>query len=91
MFSKIKMFEKTFTQIESFQNEFTVTYYLTLEDNYYGIELEQISKSDCLVQSKIKISNDKSLVEDILTFVYENTIPIETFDDVLDELLNLRQ
>ncbi len=91
MLVKEKMFEKNFTEIKDFQNKSNLSYCLITEENNYGIEIDRLEKEENYVQTHKNISLDKNLVIDILTYVYENAVPIETSEDIIKELIEKRK
>lgn len=87
MVTKTKLLEKTFTPIKGLQAQGCTSYYLTKENSFYGISVEHSSGQQILSHTQNNISTNKESVTNILTFLYENAIPVETIDDIIVELL----
>lgn len=91
MIFKENLFEKNYSEIKDFQHKSICTYCLIEDNSNYGIEVDYLINNKNFNQRCSNISNNKNLVINILTYLYENSVPIETFDDVIAELLEKRK
>lgn len=91
MSTKTLMFTKNYSNIKNLQTKSTTTYYLVTLDNLCSVEIHY-STGDTFIKksSKYKI-DDKILTKQIITFLFENSIPIENFDDIIVGLISQAQ
>lgn len=91
MIIKTKLFQKSFSAINNLQKASANTYYLTANaEQFYGIEIDCITKATIQSEYFHTVSSDKEVVIDIITFIYENAVPIETAGEIIQELIELR-
>ena len=93
---KTNIYTKNFSEINSIQSKKIIKYYICEENicdtKIYGISILEIGKSNNLEKTFNYISFDYCLILNILKFLYENSIGILNFKDVVKDILcNIRQ
>lgn len=90
---KSDVYFRNFSQIDCVQKQKTVKYSLTetVIDNvtHYGVRIVCFSKDFCEQKAMESISTNKNLVQDLLLTLYENSVDIINFKDVVHDYLDM--
>lgn len=89
---KIKIFSKKFSKINNIQKENIIEYFISekIENNkkVYGIFISELENKKVSDKNSIFISSDYNKVYDILKFLYENSIGVLEFKDIIKDIIN---
>lgn len=93
---KINIYTKKFSEINNVQSKKIIKYHICEENigdtKIYGISILEICKGNNLEKTLDYISFDYFLTLNILKFLYENSIGVLNFKDVVKDILcNLKQ
>lgn len=88
MSSKTLLFTKNYSKIKNMQTKSTTNYYLVRHDNLFTIEIQYSTDDTFIKKSSEYLIDDEILTTQIITFLFENSIPIENFDDIIVGLLS---
>lgn len=88
MYTKTLMFTKNYSNIQNLQIKSTTAYYLVTLDDLYSIEIQYSDENTFTEKLSQYLIDDKLLTKQIITFLFENSIPIENFDDIIVGLLS---
>lgn len=88
---KIKLFQKHFSRLDDIQEEQDIAYYLVspekgMEEGY-GITLQAKCGAFESTETVEDVSEEKQLVENIIAFLYENAVTVDTLKDVTEDLV----
>ncbi len=86
------MYERTYSPLGRIQHAKTVRYLLTEECGgapTYGIKVSERA-GDKLAEEEVDgISDSPQKVQRLITFLYENAVPMEAFRDVVEDTIPL--
>ena len=83
---------REFSKIDNIQKRKTVHYNICEVNNeiskIYGINISEIKMNEMKEKTVENISSNYYKVSNILQFLYENSIGIISFNDIIEDLLN---
>ena len=86
------IYSREFSKIDNIQKRKTVNYNICEVNNgvskIYGINISEIKMSKIKEKTVENISSNYYKVSNILQFLYENSIGIVSFKDIIEDLLN---
>lgn len=82
------IYAKKHSIIQNIQAESCTDYYLVQNDSKFNIELLYKSNNITLEQKSKYFFDSELKARQVITFLYENSIKIENFDDIILELLD---
>lgn len=81
------IFVKNFSHIAGIQDSFSMKYYLTKsndgDEHVYGIQLISDQSSTLIPE----ISKEEQVAMDLLTFLFENSVNVDTVHDVVHDVM----
>lgn len=87
-----KIYSRNFSAICDLQNEETVDYNLLENtngtDNLYGIEVISAMSGNMCKESIINLSGSRDKVMNVIKYLYENSVKIESFRDIVSDIFN---
>lgn len=88
---KVKLFQKHFSRLDGIQEEQDIAYYLVSPEKGteegYGVTLQAKCGAFESTETVDNISAEKQLAENIIAFLYENAVTVDTLKDVTEDLV----
>ena len=87
-----KIYTRNFSDICDLQDKETIDYNLlnslNNKNDTYGIEVVSVMSGNMYKESMVNLSRSKDKVMNVIKYLYENSVKIESFSDIVKDIFN---